>query len=186
MTERKGLLRAGFTLVELLIVIAILGTLAVVVLIALNPVQQLARTRDAGRSSTVTQLGRAMEAYATARGGEYPDVAGGDCGGGLGSWIDDCLVASGEINNAPDSPAYSSGTGSDCSAGQDGICYNVGGAGSGFVIYMQAEADTNTSQCPTTAEAYFIYASGAGRGGLYCTGGGVPTASGFSASNFVQ
>src|SRR3990172_12613779 len=65
----------GFTLIELLIVIAILGTLAVVVLLALNPVQQLARTRDAGRFSGVTQLGHAVEAYATGNNGVYPAEA---------------------------------------------------------------------------------------------------------------
>ena len=47
--------RRGFTLIELLIVMAILGVLAVVVLVAINPIQQLARTRDTGRKSGVTQ-----------------------------------------------------------------------------------------------------------------------------------
>lgn len=43
----KNIKNFGFTLIELLIVMAILGVLAVVVLVAINPVQQLARTRDA-------------------------------------------------------------------------------------------------------------------------------------------
>ena len=62
MFNRKNYLK-GFTLIELLIVIAILGVLAVVVLVAINPVQQLARTRDAGRKSSVAQIGHAVAAY---------------------------------------------------------------------------------------------------------------------------
>ncbi len=72
--------RKGFTLIELLIVMAILGVLAVVVLVAINPVQQLARTRDAGRKSGVTQMGHALEAFYTSQGAEYPDEAA--------NWVD--------------------------------------------------------------------------------------------------
>ena len=44
-------LKKGFTLIELLIVIAILGVLAVVILVAINPQEQLARGRGGGRTS---------------------------------------------------------------------------------------------------------------------------------------
>jgi prepilin-type N-terminal cleavage/methylation domain-containing protein len=47
--KRSSIYNYGFTLIELLIVIAILGVLAVVVLVAINPIEQLARTRDGGR-----------------------------------------------------------------------------------------------------------------------------------------
>ena len=53
----------GFTLIELLIVIAILGVLAAGSLVAIDPVEQLARARDSGRKSAVTQMGRALQAY---------------------------------------------------------------------------------------------------------------------------
>ena len=39
----------GFTLLELLIVIGILATLATVVVLIINPAERLARTRDAKR-----------------------------------------------------------------------------------------------------------------------------------------
>src|SRR3989344_1041241 len=115
--------KRGFTLVELLIVIAILGTLAVVVLIALNPVQQLARTRDAGRDSTVQQLAHAMEARGTVMGGVYPSAAACPAA----SWITACLVTPGEVNVAPANPAYSTGVANNC-GGQNGYCYNTNGS----------------------------------------------------------
>lgn len=157
--------KKGFTLVELLIVIAILGTLAVVVLIALNPVQQLARTRDSGRQSTVAQLGHAMEAYATARGGVYPAV--------VATWITTNLVTPGEINTLPSPVTYSAG-GANCqgtTAVENGFCYKVGGTGGNtqFVIYATAEALVNSSYCTVAGQsAFFTYSSAAGRGGIVC------------------
>ena len=169
-------LRKGFTLVELLIVIAILGTLAVVVLIALNPVQQLARTRDAGRDSSVQQLAHAMEARGTILGGQYPTPPGG-----AGSWVTDLLVDTGEINIVPANPAYSTGVANGCAASEGGYCYDENG--NDFVVYTQAEALSNSSQCAGgAAEAWFVYSSAVGRGGLYC--GGAPAAG--AAAGWVQ
>jgi prepilin-type N-terminal cleavage/methylation domain-containing protein len=62
---------AGFTLIELLIVIAVIGVLATVVLVAIDPLEQLARSRDAGRKSSISQLSNAIQAYATVNGGNY-------------------------------------------------------------------------------------------------------------------
>lgn len=160
-------LKKGFTLVELLIVIAILGTLAVVVLIALNPVQQLARTRDAGRLSTVAQLGHAMEAYATTNNGTYATENA--------TWIT-TLVNAGEIATAPTMPAYSApATGgranpAACSGGGAGIqnsfCYNV--AANGVIIYASLESASQNSRCTGTQVAFAVYDTSQGRGGVAC------------------
>lgn len=48
--------KKGFTLIEILLVIAILGIILVAVFAALNPAQRLADTRDARRWSDVNQL----------------------------------------------------------------------------------------------------------------------------------
>ncbi len=45
-------LKKGFTLIELIIVIAILGVLAVALIGALNPIEQVQRGQDAGRQAT--------------------------------------------------------------------------------------------------------------------------------------
>lgn len=64
-------LAQGFTLIELLIVIAVLGILAVAVLSAINPIEQINRSRDTGSRSDAEQLLGAVDRfYATS--GYYP------------------------------------------------------------------------------------------------------------------
>ncbi len=63
--------QAGFTMIELLIVIAILGILAVAVLSAINPVEQINRGRDTGSRSDAEQLLSAIDRY-NAFQGYYP------------------------------------------------------------------------------------------------------------------
>jgi len=60
--------RAGFTMIELLIVITILGILATAVLSAINPIEQINRGRDTGTRSDAEQLLSAMERYNAFRG----------------------------------------------------------------------------------------------------------------------
>lgn len=56
----------GFTLVELIIVIAILGILAVGLLVAVDPVEQLAKARDNNRRRVAVEyLGAVTRYYAT-------------------------------------------------------------------------------------------------------------------------
>ncbi|MEO5949946.1 MAG: prepilin-type N-terminal cleavage/methylation domain-containing protein [Candidatus Saccharimonadales bacterium] len=52
---------AGFTIVELLIVVVVIGVLAAIVIVAYNGVQQ--RARDANRMSDVTVINKALELY---------------------------------------------------------------------------------------------------------------------------
>ncbi|MBU0979091.1 MAG: prepilin-type N-terminal cleavage/methylation domain-containing protein [Patescibacteria group bacterium] len=53
----------GFTMIELLIVIAILGILAVAVLSAINPIEQINRGRDTGTRSDAEQLLGALDRF---------------------------------------------------------------------------------------------------------------------------
>lgn len=64
----------GFTLIELLIVIAVLGILAVAVLSAINPIEQINRSRDTGSRSDAEQLIGAIDRF-YATNGYYPWVA---------------------------------------------------------------------------------------------------------------
>lgn len=61
----------GFTMIELLIVISILGILAVAVLSAINPIEQINRGRDTGSQSDAEQLISATDRY-YAYNGTYP------------------------------------------------------------------------------------------------------------------
>jgi prepilin-type N-terminal cleavage/methylation domain-containing protein len=63
--------RKGFTLIEMLIVIAIIGILASIVLVGLGPIQRQAR--DSRRTSDLRQLQTLLEICFT-RAGQYPNA----------------------------------------------------------------------------------------------------------------
>lgn len=65
--------QVAFTMIELLIVISILGILAVAVLAAINPVEQINRGRDTGSRSDSEQLLGAMDRFYAYK-GYYPWV----------------------------------------------------------------------------------------------------------------
>lgn len=56
-------MKKGFTLVEMLIVIAVIGVLAVAVLSAINPIEQMRKARDTRRKSNAAELMNAVERY---------------------------------------------------------------------------------------------------------------------------
>lgn len=70
-------LHKGFTLIELLIVIAVLGILAVAVLSAINPIEQINRSRDTGTRSDAEQLISAIDRFYASQ-GYYPWQTGAD------------------------------------------------------------------------------------------------------------
>ncbi|OGM09000.1 hypothetical protein A2W13_00640 [Candidatus Woesebacteria bacterium RBG_16_36_11] len=77
MTAQKYLKRlGGFTLVELLIVIAILAIIALIVIAAINPIEQANRARDAGMKADSSQMVSAIDRYFAAR-MEFPWVTSG-------------------------------------------------------------------------------------------------------------
>lgn len=81
----------GFTMIELLIVIAILGILAVAVLSAINPVEQINRGRDTGSRSDAEQLLSGIDRFIAFQ-GYYPwQYGAGD--------LDTTIVGNG-VNNA--------------------------------------------------------------------------------------
>jgi prepilin-type N-terminal cleavage/methylation domain-containing protein len=88
--------RHSFTLIELLIVIAIIAVLATVVILALNPAQLLAQARDSNRVSDLATMNQALTLYNE------------DVGSGMGS-------SSVVYVSVPD-PAATSSAGTDCAS----------------------------------------------------------------------
>ncbi len=67
----KKYLSKGFTLVELLIVIALLGIIATIVITAINPIEQANRAGDAGKKADASAMVSAINRYSVSH-GFYP------------------------------------------------------------------------------------------------------------------
>ena len=84
---------AGFTLIEVLVVVGLIGVLVGGLLTIVDPRAQIGKANDAKRKSELTQLQRALETYYQDN-GKYPNSTGaagnyaisGSIGGWGGSW----------------------------------------------------------------------------------------------------
>ena len=151
---RKGL-QKGFTLIELLIVIAILGVLATAVLVSIDPIEQINRSKDAGRLNSVNALGHAVQAYYTGQ-QTMPVVA---------TWNTD-LVNTGNLKSFPAAPTG----GTTCNTNKvSGFCYaiiNVTDA----VVFTQVESKSSKTKTGNVncATPWVVYYTSQGKAGLAC------------------
>lgn len=95
----------GFTLLEILLVVAAIGILAGIVIVALNPSRQLGDTRDAQRQSNVTTILNAINQYAIDNEGSLPSAIDDDAStyqmiGTADSGCDDCTATTTESSCA--------------------------------------------------------------------------------------
>ncbi len=162
-------IKKGFTLIELLIVIAVLGVLAAVVLVAIDPAQQLARGRDSGRKTSIGQLGRAIQAYYTSQ-GKYPSLAGGE--------FNVVILNSGEIKTFPTNANLP--TPPVCTDGGFGFigvslvnnfCYKINVNVNEAVVYtrMESKSEMTKGTCAGNySNTWYVYATKDGRSGLVC------------------
>ncbi len=67
-------MKKGFTLLEILLVVAAIAILAGIVIVALNPAKQLADTRNAQRHSDVNTLLNAVWQYSIDNNGQVPST----------------------------------------------------------------------------------------------------------------
>lgn len=160
---KQTFIQKGFTLIELLIVVAVLGVLSAVVMVALNPVEQLARGRDASRINSVSQIGHALEAYATTNLNTYPPASGG----AGGNWHQ-TLVDAGELKQVVTTTQPSS---SACTTGlQSGFCYSSPAGNTSAVVWTNLESANSRTrgQCTSSQFPAAVYDSAQGKAGIAC------------------
>lgn len=103
--------RRGFTLVELLIVIALLGALAIGLIGALDPFEQLKKGQDTGTRNTVSEVQSAIIRYYALKGimpwcstdpcpaADYQDITGVLLSDNSMSGVLDKIVQTGELKS---------------------------------------------------------------------------------------
>lgn len=114
-------LKSGFTLIEILLVVAAIGILAGIVILAINPTKQLGDTRNAQRQADVTTILNAVYQYALDYDGDLPSgititpteicKTGGSCSGLIN--LSDLTAAEEYLTQIPTDPtgASTNGTG---------------------------------------------------------------------------
>lgn len=143
-------MKRGFTLVELLVVIAVIAVLAAITIVAVNPAKKLAQARDAARKSSIQQVVTSLATYYT-QNSSYPAAA-------------EDLVTNGELKNLPKGP-----TGADFSyVINPASCTTAGKNCAGAVLYDTYEQPTTAC---ATGTAYWGWTSGSGATGKICTAG---------------
>ena len=70
--QRVKRVKKGFTLLEILLVIAAIGILAAIVLVAINPTKQIESARSAQRKSEINSITKAIQQYSIDNNGQYP------------------------------------------------------------------------------------------------------------------
>jgi prepilin-type N-terminal cleavage/methylation domain-containing protein len=101
---RQNLKSAGFTMIELLIAMGILSVLAVAVLAAIDPVEQLNKSRDTGARSDSKQLVDAVERYYAVRemfpwNTDYAQAPNNFTATNIETQVVDPLVSAGELKS---------------------------------------------------------------------------------------
>lgn len=140
----------GFTLVELLIVIVIIGILASLIFANFAGVRQ--RARDSQRKSDLKQIQTALELY-RADSRTYPCFATG-CGWSIVSRLSEAIppLSPNYISKIPDDPVYHD-------PDYRGYCYSVTNDKSKYTIFANLEntndSDAKNPKAPPTASPIF-------------------------------
>ncbi len=138
----KSKLQIGITLVELLIVIAVIGILAAVILAALDPLDRIRASYDAKIQSDIAEIATRSELYA-AKMGNYGNLA--------------TLVADGELKSIPPSPFSSMGY--DCENYTE-TTYTMGN-----VTHYGYSCELLSRKYQISGTPYWVYCTSTGKAG---------------------
>lgn len=128
----------GFTLIELLVVIAIIGILAGGVLVAIDPIAQFKKSRDAIRKSDAKEINDAIARYFLVN-DVYPDATACSswCNSGSGlNWIPE-LANSNEVNSIPIDPLNNA---------VSNLLYYYRSNGSDYCVQISFETDMSANR----------------------------------------
>ncbi|MEY3471260.1 MAG: hypothetical protein RLZZ223_610 [Candidatus Parcubacteria bacterium] len=140
----------GFTLIEILLIITLLGLLSAIVLSAINPIGQLGRARDLQRQQDLSQLEQALEKYFIDNGRQYPASIP------LGRYVEICsdTLTSGCSNLSFLVPQYLSSIPKD----PTGVNYKIGINPDNSNISLWSEA---AEQAELAVNKFFVLAAAA-------------------------
>src|SRR3990167_8838979 len=95
-TQQKNF---GFTLIEVLLVIGIIGILASVIIVAINPARQFALARNVQREANINSIMNAVSAYLAEHQGvipeDFPTYSTDICRKPHPNGVDNCAVTAG-------------------------------------------------------------------------------------------
>ena len=171
----------GFTLVELLIVIAILGILVIGLIAAINPAEKIAVSQDTLRKSHINSLGKAVYNYLVINSSYFS---------GNTSWMDN-LISSGDLKFEPQNPDATGGCGTNP---QNGYCYSrytpSGGTNNEVIIFAQLLSNAEKTACTNLyagSKAFFVWSSVNGKACRICQLSSYPgLAAQFTANNTIS
>lgn len=144
----------GFTLIEIILVMAVLGIIAGITLVAVNPLEQLAKTSDVKTKQSVNQLGGLLTAF-YAQKQAFP-VADSN-------WMDD-LIANADLGERPDPPSKAC---SPAASSDNQFCLQHSGGAA--VVYARLASNTEDKKCAISSDVpYFAYFTARGSSCIVC------------------
>lgn len=158
LTHPKFTGNRGLTLIEILVVVAIVGIMAGVLVVVVNPFQLNAKARDARRVSNLKAIQTALELYKINNGGLYPLSASWSVLTG-GDSVSVALVPTSAgvvkyIDNFPQDPSYQSsfsGAVNPCNLDLSGTPayrynYRTPNPATSYVLTAQIEVSSSANQ----------------------------------------